>query len=61
MKKLKLDVEGLTVDSFATAADAVAQPGTVEAQEIRPTLRTVCGNETWLVSNPTCCPCTPMF
>jgi hypothetical protein len=58
MKKLKLDLEGLTVDSFATVAAPTLHPGTVEAREYRPTLRTVC-DCTLLGTDPTCCPCTP--
>jgi hypothetical protein len=59
MKKLKLEIESLAVDTFATA-DADRGRGTVDAHLVRPTLRTVC-DETLLVSNPTCCPCTPMI
>ncbi|HEX8692104.1 MAG TPA: hypothetical protein VF746_06785 [Longimicrobium sp.] len=59
MKKLKLDLDGLAVDSFATLA-GTAHRGTVDGREPRPTLETICGS-TWLVSNPTCRPCTPRY
>lgn len=58
MRKLKLEIESLAVDTFETAG-ANGGRGTVDAHVERPTLRTVC-DQTLLVSNPTCCPCTPM-
>lgn len=60
MRKLKLDLDRLTVDSFATTPDGDADAGTVHGQEYRPTIKTVCDN-TLLATNPTCCPCTPMY
>ncbi len=60
MKKLKLEIESLTVDTFVTAHGADPGRGTVDGQELRPTLKTVC-DQTLLASNPTCCPCTPMY
>lgn len=57
MKKLALDLDTLSVDSFATG-DAADARGTVAAHGLRPTLNTIC-DRTLLVSNPTCCPCTP--
>ncbi|HSU13472.1 hypothetical protein [Longimicrobium sp.] len=59
MKKLKLDLDALSVDSF-TAFGVAAGAGTVAGRELQPTLKTVCGS-TWLESNPTCCPCTPRY
>lgn len=58
MKKLKLEVEALTVDSFATADAAGAGAGTIHAREWQRTLVALC-DRTLLASNPTCCPCTP--
>jgi hypothetical protein len=59
MKKLKLDLCALAVDTFVTFAVAGGS-GTVAAREAQPTLKTFCGS-TWLESNPTCCPCTPRY
>ncbi|HEX6747203.1 MAG TPA: hypothetical protein VF092_07870 [Longimicrobium sp.] len=59
MRKLKLDLDALAIDSFSTA-DAVAGHGTVAGREMQPTIKTFCGS-TWLESNPTCCPCTPRY
>ena len=60
MRKLKLDLEALAIDSFSTAPEAAGILGTVAARELQPTLKTVCGS-TLLESNPTCCPCTPRY
>ncbi|HEU4559355.1 MAG TPA: hypothetical protein VFS20_15970 [Longimicrobium sp.] len=57
MKKLALDLDTLSVESFATGNAADAR-GTVAAHWLRPTLKTIC-DSTLLASNPTCCPCTP--
>jgi hypothetical protein len=57
MRKLKLDLDALAVDSFRTFG-APAWRGTVGSRELQPTLKTFCGS-TWLETNPTCCPCTP--
>lgn len=54
MKKLKLELDELAVDSFTIPAGAAAR-GTVDGHEEIPTLRTVC-NPSLLDSNPTCCP-----
>jgi hypothetical protein len=59
MRKLKLNLDELAVDTFPTAADSAALQGTVDAHEADQTLKTVCGS--LLASNPTCCPCTPMY
>jgi hypothetical protein len=59
MKKLKLALEDLAVDSFSTLAETTGR-GTVDGREAIPTLRPVCGS-TLLVSDPTCCPCTPRY
>jgi hypothetical protein len=57
MDKLKLDLDALAVESFATFP-AAGWRGTVAGRELQPTLKTFCGS-TWLETNPTCCPCTP--
>ncbi|HEY0017845.1 MAG TPA: hypothetical protein VGC13_16140 [Longimicrobium sp.] len=59
MKKLKLNLDDLAVDTFRTATHGAAGQGTVDAHEAGQTLKTVCGS--LLASNPTCCPCTPMY
>ncbi|HEU0014568.1 MAG TPA: hypothetical protein VFQ45_12835 [Longimicrobium sp.] len=63
MRKLRLDLDELAVETFAVDADEAREEGTVEAHELAPTLKTLCGTTcgTLLASNPTCCPCTPMF
>ena len=58
MKKLKLEIESLAVDSFETAQH-VNDRGTVDAHLDDKTLKTLCAS--LLASNPTCCPCTPMI
>jgi len=60
MKKLKLRIESLKVDTFEIGRDGARGRGTVDGHAERPTLQTVC-DRTLLVSNPTCCPCTPMY
>lgn len=60
MRKLKLEIESLAVDTFQTA-HCVNDRGTVDAHlhgEDK-TLKTLCAS--LLASNPTCCPCTPMI
>ncbi|HEX8692106.1 MAG TPA: hypothetical protein VF746_06795 [Longimicrobium sp.] len=54
MRKLKLELEELAVDTFATLPETAGR-GTVGAREEVPTLRTVC-SPSLLDSNPTCCP-----
>ena len=58
MKKLRLQVEALAVDSFPTTRETCADTGTVHAREWQRTLLTLC-DQTLLATNPTCCPCTP--
>jgi hypothetical protein len=57
MKKLKLAVESLAVESFPTA-EAIEQMGTVEGAELVPTPPYLtCPAGTRL----TICPCTPKY
>ncbi|HEX6747202.1 MAG TPA: hypothetical protein VF092_07865 [Longimicrobium sp.] len=58
MRKLKLDVERLTVESFPTSDDELQRLGTVQAREGAETVKIVCTIST-IATNPTCCPCTP--
>lgn len=58
MNKLRLDVDALAVDSFATSANEAHGAGTVHGNAAKPTLATFC-DCTLLGTNPTCCPCTP--
>lgn len=58
MKKLKLNCETLTVESFPTTLGMCDGAGTVHAREWQRTLLALCDN-TVLATNPTCCPCTP--
>ena len=58
MKKLALNLETLTVESFSTGNAADAR-GTVAGHGVQDTLKTLCGS--LLASNPTCCPCTPRY
>jgi hypothetical protein len=57
MKKLRLDLDAIAVESFSTLHTAGGR-STVAGHAAQPTLKTFCGS-TWLESNPTCCPCTP--
>lgn len=57
MKKLKLEMESLKVESFETGDETGPGRGTVRGNQI-PTLKYVCP-DTVLRTNPTCCPCTP--
>ena len=60
MRKLKLEIEELAVESFV-AGDGAAPRGTVEARGDDYTLETLdCVKET-LATRMTCCPCTPAF
>ncbi|HST60874.1 MAG TPA: hypothetical protein VLK84_19385 [Longimicrobium sp.] len=57
MKKLRLTVEALEVESFPTGR-AEGWTGTVEGQELAPTPPFLtCG----LLTKPTNCPCTPRY
>jgi hypothetical protein len=58
MKKLKLNCEALTVESFPTTREMCDRVGTVHAREWQRTLVALC-DKTLLATNPTCCPCTP--
>jgi hypothetical protein len=58
MKKLRLNPDELTVDTFRTGDEPVSRPGTVDAHEATP--KPVCGIPT-LKTDLTCCPCTPMI
>ena len=60
MKKLKLQIDALTVDTFETGLDARDAGGTVQAHRDSRTLKIVCEIST-LKTDLTCCPCTPMF
>jgi hypothetical protein len=53
MRKLRLDLETIAVDSFATAAEPGA-PGSVDAHEMRDT-------SPWAKTILTYCPCTPRW
>jgi hypothetical protein len=55
MRKLKLQVENIAVESFPTG-DAQEPVGTVDARELRPTPPYVCP----ALTKPTDCPCTPV-
>ena len=52
MKKLKLEMDELAVETFATAAEPAAG-GTVHGQDLGRTLLNLCTQMTGL------CPCTP--
>lgn len=57
MKKLKLQIDQLAVESFRTG-DADEQGGTVQARELAPTYPYPgCP----LGTKPTNCPCTPAY
>ncbi|HET7462362.1 MAG TPA: hypothetical protein VFJ82_14000 [Longimicrobium sp.] len=58
MRKLTLDCESLTVESFPTSGTAAGTLGTFGGHALQPTLKTVC-DQSLLGTYPTCCPCTP--
>jgi hypothetical protein len=58
MRKLKLEIEGLAVDSFH-AGPEVREAGTVQGRESVESL-VECVKNT-LATRMTCCPCTPAF
>jgi hypothetical protein len=60
MAKLRLALDDLAVDTFLAGECATPWRGTVDAHAARTLVRDVC-ERTLLVSNPTCCPCTPMI
>ncbi|HEX8692107.1 MAG TPA: hypothetical protein VF746_06800 [Longimicrobium sp.] len=53
MKKLTLEIDELAVETFAADGDAGMDAGTVEGQELAPTILKLCTAMTGL------CPCTP--
>jgi len=60
MMKLKLEIDALVVDSFATAGDAESAAGTVEGREMRTEL--TCSQTTpYCKTILTYCPCTPRW
>jgi hypothetical protein len=66
MRKLKLDLDQLTVDSFDTDADDGAQRGTVEAHSLRcvspfETCEALSCNYTCGTCNATCASCASCF
>jgi hypothetical protein len=60
MKKLKLDAESLTVDTFEPGEAYAPSRGTVAAHGNVETQKIICSIPT-LKTDLTCCPCTPMF
>ncbi len=61
MKKLRLEIEKLSVDSFATAAGAESLSGTVEGQEMLRTELTCNQTTPYCKTILTYCPCTPRW
>ena len=61
MKKLKLELENLAVDSFATVAEAEPLAGTVEGQEMLATQFPCNQTTTYCKTVLTYCPCTPRW
>ena len=61
MKKLKLDLDSLAVDTFSTQPRAAEARGTVRGREWSPSLFYPQCNSNNLVclTYPTGCPCTP--
>ncbi|HEX6367866.1 MAG TPA: hypothetical protein VF006_02960 [Longimicrobium sp.] len=57
MGKLRLKLEELEVDTFATGADGAPARGTVDARAA--TARPLCIPT--LKTDLTCCPCTPIL
>jgi hypothetical protein len=61
MKKLRLEIENLAVDSFATADEAESLAGTVEGREM-PSGEFTCNRTTpYCKTILTYCPCTPRW
>ncbi|HEU0302870.1 MAG TPA: hypothetical protein VFR37_25640 [Longimicrobium sp.] len=58
MRKLRLRLDELAVDTFQTGDAEVPRLGTVDAHEATPKI--ICSIPT-LKTDLTCCPCTPMF
>jgi hypothetical protein len=62
MKKLKLQLDTLAVDSFATVEDAASGAGTVEGRELARTEAFTCNQTTpYCKTILTYCPCTPRW
>jgi hypothetical protein len=61
MKKLKLEIENLSVDSFATVAQAEPLSGTVEGREVLGTEFTCNQTTPYCKTILTYCPCTPRW
>jgi hypothetical protein len=57
VNKLRLNVDGIAVESFRTGEDTMAGAGTVRGHEATRPLCTIASLKTDL----TCCPCTPEF
>lgn len=60
MAKLRPALDDLAVDTFLVEEGATRWRGTVDSHAARTLVRDVC-ERTLLVSNATCCPCTPMI
>lgn len=60
MKKLRLQVEDLAIDSFATDAERQDERGTVHGRQGDESFKVICGVST-LKTDMTCCPCTPGY
>ena len=58
MRKLRLSLDELAVDTFQTGGPDVPRRGTVDAHAATPKI--ICDIST-LKTDPTCCPCTPMY
>jgi hypothetical protein len=62
MKKLKLEIENLSVESFATVAETESLSGTVEGREMLATGEFTCNQTTpYCKTILTYCPCTPRW
>lgn len=60
MKKLKLNAESLTVETFEPGVENAPSRGTVAAHGDGQTQKVICSIPT-VNTALTCCPCTPMF
>jgi hypothetical protein len=62
MKKLRLEIDNLSVDSFATVAEAESPAGTVEGREMLASGEFTCNRTTpYCKTILTYCPCTPRW
>ncbi len=59
MKKLALEVDSLSVETFATWPGAAVTRGTVRGREAPTLLYPRCGTNSVCFTFPTGCPCTP--